>query len=228
MANPANEKKLKNRLLVWLGGSIGPYFLRFFYNTNKWDIEGEDYYKDILKSGRSVIIASWHSTLLTAFMGLAKNNYHGLAGNHHPDAEIISRVGKKLGWNIVRGSSTDGGKKAYNEILEILKSQKTVFAITPDGPQGPAKIPKPGAIRAAQKTGAVIVPIAGQSTKRWSFKNWDTFYLSKPFGRISLLFGKPLIFNLEDSFEDCSAQLKSSLDQLEEEVNSRGGLVKDN
>ena len=119
MANSANEKKIKNRLLVWLGGLIGPYFLRFFYNTNKWDIEGEDYYKDILKSGRSVIIASWHSTLLTAFMGLAKNNYHGLAGNHHPDAEIISRVGKKLGWNIVRGSSTDGGKKAYNEILEI-------------------------------------------------------------------------------------------------------------
>ena len=74
-----------------------------------------------------------------------------MAGNHHPDAEIISRVGKKLGWNIVRGSSTDGGKKAYNEILEILKSQITVFAITPDGPQGPAKIPKPGAIRAAQK-----------------------------------------------------------------------------
>ena len=228
MANTANETTLKTRLLVWLGTKLGPALLRFCYNTNKWDYHGRKHYEDIIKSGKPVIVASWHSTLLTVFMRLSNKNYYGLAGNHHPDAEIISRVGKKLGWNVIRGSSTDGGKKAYNKILEILKSQKTVFAITPDGPQGPAKIPKPGAIRAAQKTGAVIVPIAGQSTKRWSFKNWDTFYLSKPFGRISLLFGKPLIFNLEDSFEDCSAQLKSSLDQLEKEVNSRVGLVKDN
>ncbi len=227
MANPYNEKRLKNRLLVWFGGTIGPPLLRFFYNTNKWNIEGEHHYKDVLRSGKPVIIASWHNTLLTAFMGLAKNNYHGLAGNHHPDAEIISRIGTKLGWNIIRGSSTDGGKKAYNEILEILKSHTTVFAITPDGPQGPAKIPKPGAIRAAQKTGAVIVPVAGQSNRRWSFKNWDTFYLSKPFGKTTLLFGSPLVFTIEDSFEECAAQLKTSLDQLEKEVNSRVGLVKD-
>ena len=227
MANPYNEKRLKNRLLVWFGGTIGPLLLRFFYNTNKWNIEGEHHYKDVLRSGKPVIIASWHNTLLTAFMGLAKNNYHGLAGNHHPDAEIISRIGTKLGWNIIRGSSTDGGKKAYNEILEILKSHTTVFAITPDGPQGPAKIPKPGAIRAAQKTGAVIVPVAGQSNRRWSFKNWDTFYLSKPFGKTTLLFGPPLVFTIEDPFEECAAQLKTSLDQLEKEVNSRVGLVKD-
>ena len=71
-----------------------------------------------------------------------------------------------MGWKVV-SSSTDGGKKAYNEILEILRSKNAVFAITPDGPQGPAKIPKPGAIRAAQRTGAIIVPVAGQSSKRW-------------------------------------------------------------
>ena len=61
-------------------------------------------------------------------------------------------------------------------MLAILKKPKTVFAITPAGPQGPAKIPKAGTIRAAQKTGAIIIPVAGLSTKRWSFVNWDTFY----------------------------------------------------
>lgn len=227
MANPENEKRLKNKLLVFFGGLLGPILLRFFYNTNKWEIENEHFYQDAINQNKSVIIASWHNTLLTVFMGLSKKSFYGLAGNHHPDAEIISRIGAKLGWNVIRGSSTDGGKKAYVEMIEILRKNKNVFAITPDGPQGPAKIPKPGAIRAAQKTGAVIVPVAGQSTRRWSFKNWDTFYLSKPFGKTYLLFGEPLIFSKEDSYEVCSIRLKNSLDELENRVNDNVGLVKD-
>ena len=58
-------------------------------------------------------------------------------------------MGKKLGWNIVRGSSTDGGKEAYNKMLNILNKPGNLFVITPDGPQGPAKKPKAGAIKAA-------------------------------------------------------------------------------
>ena len=228
MANPKNEKRLKNKLLVFFGGTLGPLFLRFFYNTNKWNVEGDHHYKDAINNGKSVIIASWHNTLLTVFMGLSKNGFYGLAGNHHPDAEIISRIGAKLGWNVIRGSSTDGGKKAYVEMIEILRQNKNVFAITPDGPQGPAKIPKPGTIRAAQKTGAVIIPVAGQSTRRWSFKNWDTFYLTKPFAKTYLFFGEPLTFSKEDAFEDCSLRLKKSLDDLEKKVNENVGLVKYN
>ena len=228
MANPKNEKRLKNKFLVFLGSLLGPPMLRFFYNTNKWTIENEHFYQDAVDQGKSVIIASWHNTLLTVFMGLSKKGFYGLAGNHHPDAEIIARIGAKLGWNVIRGSSTDGGKKAYIEMIEILRKNKNVFAITPDGPQGPAKIPKPGTIRAAQKTGAVIVPVAGQSNRRWSFKNWDTFYLSKPFAKTWLLFGEPLIFTKDDSYEECSSRLKQSLDELESRVNENVGLVKDN
>ena len=108
MANPENEKRLKTRFLVFLGQTLGSLLLKFCYNTNSWEYVNKNYFTEAKRSGHSVIIASWHSTLLSVFMGLSKNNYYGLAGNHHPDAEIISRIGKKIGWNIVRGSSTDG------------------------------------------------------------------------------------------------------------------------
>ena len=224
MANPENEKKIKTRILVWLGTTLGPILLRFCYNTNKWDHHGREHFEEIIKKKKPVIVASWHSTLLTVFMGLSNKDYYGLAGNHHPDAEIISRVGKKLGWNVIRGSSTDGGKKAYDEMLAVLKKPKTVFAITPDGPQGPAKIPKAGTIRAAQKTGAIIIPVAGQSTKRWSFVNWDTFYVSKPFGAISLFYGKPIFFGKNQDFEECKNILKSALDNLESKAEKHNGM----
>lgn len=221
MANPENEKRLKNRFLVWFGALIGPWLLRFFYNTNKWEIEGAHHYEDAIKNGKSVIIASWHSTLLTVFMGLSQKNFFGMAGNHHPEAEIISKIGHKLGWHVIRGSSTDGGKKAYDDMLSILKKPGTVFAITPDGPQGPAKTPKAGIIRAAQKTGAVIVPAAGQSTKSWVFNNWDKFYLTKPFGKIVQIYSEPLSFEKTDDFEICVERLTNALNKTEKEAERR-------
>ena len=73
MANPKNEKRLKNKLLVFFGGTLGPLFLRFFYNTNKWNVEGDHHYKDAINNGKSVIIASWHNTLLTVFILISQN-----------------------------------------------------------------------------------------------------------------------------------------------------------
>ena len=182
MANPENEKKLKTRILVWLGTTLGPILLRFCYNTNKWDHHEREHFEDIIKKKKPVIVASWHSTLLTVFMGLSNKNYYGLAGNHHPDAEIISRVGKKLGWNVIRGSSTDGGKKAYDEMLAILKKPKTIFAITPDGPQGPAKIPKAGTIRAAQKQVLLLYPLLGNPPKGGLLSIGTLFMCQNPLG----------------------------------------------
>lgn len=224
MANPENEKRLKTRFLVFLGETLGSLLLKFCYNTNSWEFINRKHFKEAKNSGGSVIIASWHSTLLSVFMGLAKNQYYGLAGNHHPDAEIISRIGRKLGWNVIRGSSTDGGKKAYDDMLRVLSCPGNVFAITPDGPQGPPKIPKAGVIRAAQKTGAIIIPTAGQSTKRWSIKNWDTFYISKPFAKSTVFFGEPIFFDNNKNFEDCQRILKKALDKLEKKAQKHVGM----
>ena len=55
MANPENEKRLKNRLLVWFGEKFGSLMLRFFYYTNRWEVEGENHYKFALESGQAVI-----------------------------------------------------------------------------------------------------------------------------------------------------------------------------
>ena len=111
-------------------------------------------------------------------------------------------------------------------MIKSLKKPGTVFAITPDGPQGPAKIPKAGAIRAAQKTGAIIIPTAGQSTKHWSIKNWDTFYLDKPFGEIVQLFGEPIILKDKDDYASCVEKLKNSLNKLEKKVEAHVGMEK--
>ncbi len=61
MANPENEKRLKNRLLVWAGEKLGSLMLRFFYYTNRWEVEGEKHYKFAIDNVQNVIIAAWQN-----------------------------------------------------------------------------------------------------------------------------------------------------------------------
>ena len=119
MPNFKNEKRVKNRFLVWLGERLGPIMLKFLYNTNTWVFDGDQNIKEEIISGKSIIIASWHGTLLTVFMGLANKNYFGMAGNHHPEAEIISRVGKKLGGQLLEVLQPMAGKKRMKKWLGL-------------------------------------------------------------------------------------------------------------
>ena len=58
-----------------------------------------------------------------------------------------------------------------------------------DGPKGPAGTVKPGIVRLAQASGAVIVPFTVEADRAWYFNSWDRFMLPKPFSRVKLQFG---------------------------------------
>ena len=181
-------RKFDSSLITVFYAWIGNWVLRLFYWTNRWNVRGANNYQNILKTGKSVLICCWHGQLLPIIKNLSGYNYHAIAGTHK-DAEIISRICIKWGLNMIRGSSKEKGAEAYKEIVQVLKSPPALVFITPDGPSGPARIPKLGIIRAAQITGTAIVPVTAFSTKRWGFTNWDTFYVEKPFGRIFIEYG---------------------------------------
>ncbi len=208
------------RVLFYLKIVLANWVLHFLYKTNRWNISGKHHIAECLENNKSVIIASWHGYLLTTFMNHVSDGYYGLAGMHN-DAELISRIGLRLGWRMLRGSSSDRGKEVFMEIIKTLKTPGNVVAITPDGPKGPAKIPKPGVVRAAQKTGAVIIPVIGQATRKWGFTNWDTFYVAKPFGRIEMIYGEPIELSADQDFESALAIVKTALDSLVEQVEEK-------
>jgi lysophospholipid acyltransferase (LPLAT)-like uncharacterized protein len=208
------------KLIKTIEAILGKWLLLFLHRTNRWSVEGEEYYQELVDNGESFIFACWHGVMLAPFVWCADRGFHALAGLHK-DAELIAKIGALLGWNMLRGSSTEGGKVVYQEIVSLLKIPGKVFALTPDGPKGPAKIPKPGAIRAAQKTGVKVIPVAAQSSRRWEFTNWDTYYVTKPFGRIALIFGEPLVLAPDEDFEICSQRLKTALDTVEANANER-------
>lgn len=197
--------------------SLLTLLIKFLYGTCRWRVSGFNNIENLLNNNSSFIIAYWHGNMFIPYYRLAKHHFHILAGFHR-DAELGVNIGEKLGWKFLRGSSSQNGSEVFQQIVKLLSKPNNVLAITPDGPKGPAKIPKPGTVRAAQKTGVPIIPAAGCSRRSWGFTNWDTFHVAKPFTRIELKFGAPLHFSIDDDFDKCINALKTQLDSLDSEV----------
>ncbi len=201
-------------IFIQIKTTLGSILLKFIYGSNRKDVRGRENYKSLLKEGKSVILSVWHGQLLSVVHDLRKENFYAIAGTHE-DAEIISRIATKWGWNMMRGSSKEKGDVVYKNMINALKKPGNAVFITPDGPTGPARVPKPGGIRAAQATNAAIIPISVHSTRRWGFTNWDTFYLEKPFGKIYIQYGEPIFFDKKQNFDECSQILIEKMNEME-------------
>lgn len=194
-------------------------FFKTLYGSCRWHIVGWENLEKIIDNNKSAILAYWHGNMLIPYYKLSKYGFHILAGFHR-DAELGVTIGKNLGWKFFRGSSSKKGGEVFQEIIDFLSKDGNVIAFTPDGPKGPAKIPKPGTVRAAQKLGVPIIPIASRSKKSWGFTNWDTFHLTKPFTRIVIKIGQPMFFADNDTFEVCNNKFANTLNKLEQDVKS--------
>ena len=185
--------------------------LKFIYGSNKKYVNGRENYISLIDKNRSIIFSVWHSHLLSIVHDLRNMEINALAGTHS-DADLISHIATKWGWKMVRGSSKEKGSEAYKSMLRLIKnSNRSLLFITPDGPSGPPKVPKKGIIRLAQNTNAGIIPIRVNYTRSWGFKNWDTFYLAKPFGTISIEYGQAIYLKKSQSYETCSQILIDSM-----------------
>ena len=203
---------LKYKTKVFLSSII----LKVFYGLNRKQVRGRENYLSILKKGRPVIIAVWHGHLLSIVHDLRKESVHAVAGTHK-DADLISDIASKWGWKMIRGSSKEKGELAYKEMIKSLKIPGSILFITPDGPTGPRRIPKPGVIRAAQAAGAVIIPTSVCSSKHWKFINWDTFYLEKPFGSIYIKYGLPIVYDKTMDQDHCIKDFIKLMEMNEED-----------
>lgn len=186
--------------------------LKFIYGTNRKVVEGKNNYTRLIKKNKSVIFSVWHGHLLSIVHDLRHLKINALAGTHK-DADLISQIASNWGWNMIRGSSKEKGAEAYKSMLRLLNTPtNSLLFITPDGPSGPPKIPKKGIIRLAQKSQSAIIPIRVRYSKSWGFKNWDTFFLAKPFGKIFINYGEPIYFEEKQNQKACQDLLMKAME----------------
>ena len=104
-------------------------------------------------------------------------------------------------------------KKMY-EFFSLNPTGKLI--ITPDGPTGPEHKVKPGAFLLAKKSKKPVVPVIVDVKRSWKFKNWHTFYLSKPFSKMRVVYGKPIYFNETDGSDFGIQKIESALHETDQ------------
>lgn len=107
------------------------------------------------------------------------------------DGEIGAMLVRRLGGEVIRGSSSHTGARALRDYYQALAHEGISPAITPDGPKGPPWKFKPGAILLSQMSQRPIIPMSFAASRAWKIQ-WDEFVIPKPFARIAIVIGAPL------------------------------------
>lgn len=188
-----NVNRTMHNILTKLSAFVLNLLLRLICSTNKLSTTRLDIFERWAEEGNN-IFAFWHSRLF--YLG-----YYSIKNAKKPKISVLismSRdgdygvaMGRKLGQDVVRGSTSRGGLKAIRDLARKAAAGNNI-AITPDGPRGPAYRVNEGVIRLAQLTGARIIPVSYDATRKKKLKSWDGFIVVKPFGRVHMAFAEPV------------------------------------
>jgi lysophospholipid acyltransferase (LPLAT)-like uncharacterized protein len=171
--------KLRNPWLIRVLSLLGAWVIRCWMSTVRRRFllhDRRDYPTGDLQAGR-YIYAFWHEGMLFLASVPWKSTIHVLI-SQHADGELISQICRRLGFKIVRGSTTRGGMQATRELLRL--SERSHLAVTPDGPRGPRRRVQPGLIYLASRTGLPILPTGIGYQHPWRAKSWDRFAVPRP------------------------------------------------
>ena len=170
---------------------IGGPLVRALAATWRFEEVNAAPWRALRAEGRAFIFTLWHGHLL-AQTWLRRREGITTMISEHRDGEIIARLVESWGYRTVRGSTSRGAGRALLGMVRDLQAGKE-FAITPDGPRGPAGVAQAGVLLASEKSGAPIVPMRSEVTRAWRLGSWDRFLVPKPFAKITVVYGDPWI-----------------------------------
>jgi lysophospholipid acyltransferase (LPLAT)-like uncharacterized protein len=175
-----------SRKVRW-SSRFGAAFIQAIAKTWRFRSVNEAPYQAERAAGRPVVMALWHGEMLPLLV-YHRDRQIAVLVSEHGDGEIIARILAAFGFRLVRGSSSRGAARALVALDRELQSGVDV-GITPDGPRGPRHSVAPGALLAAHRAGARILPLAASASAFWQLGSWDRFIIPKPFARITIAYG---------------------------------------
>ena len=179
-------------VLAWLAWVL----LRLWHVTLPVKILSPHYEAHATFAGKPILYAFWHGRQFMLFGYPALRPLVQMASLSR-DGSLQARILSRLGFIVVRGSSSKRGKEALTEMARLVRFHHHA-ALALDGPHGPLHKAKSGAVRLARETGAVIVPLTAQAMNAWTFaRAWDRYVLPKPFSPVVVALGEPLIVPAE-------------------------------
>lgn len=183
-----SEREPDARRVRWIVRA-GALVIRMLASTWRYRVVNPEVVDTLRRERTPMILALWHGQMLVPLWH-HRGQGIGILISEHRDGEIIAQIAESLRLRTVRGSTSRGGGRALIGLVRELGDGYDI-AITPDGPRGPAGSFAPGALVAAQRSGAPIVAIGVHAPRAWRLKSWDSFLIPWPFSRVHLAYSEP-------------------------------------
>lgn len=213
------DKKNKDKAVFYLATKFAWLLILFLGKFGRITVRNRRYWKQLVNSGEGFIAVPWHGKMMAPIYLHRHLDVVAMISEHR-DGEMIAQTLHRLGYMAVRGSSSRGGRRAFREMLRALRAHK-ICCILPDGPRGPSRVFKSGALVLAMRADCAILPMTFAASRPIIFRSWDRLNLWWPFSRICMIYGKP--FRVPkglsaEGLEIFRQQAERHLHQLEEEA----------
>lgn len=158
-------------------------YVAFCYRTIRWDRLGMESYEADIARGVPRLLCFWHEQLIMmAYMRDWSDHGGGAVVSRHADAQIMAEHMRGLGIEIIEVGTSDVNIGPVRDSVRHLRAGKTL-AITVDGPMGPAREPKPGALVIATLAQLPVTPCAYAVSRSIRLRTWDRLIVPLPWCR---------------------------------------------
>lgn len=206
---------------------LGPPAVRQLARTWRVEVLGEEHLRGAAQASGH-LLALWHGRMLVGIPHHAARGYTVLV-SPSDDGGLVKVLLDRFGYEVVRGSTSQGGARALRELLTGLRRGGTVV-ITPDGPRGPRHGMNAGLAWMSSRTGYPIVPTGFACDRAWRLRSWDAFTIPRPGARVAIVYGPPLeVAPGADSgaLEGATEEVRARLLAAEERAHAHLGVERD-
>ena len=175
-------------------------------------------------SQEHVVLAFWHEYNLAAAVAawkLRRHRYHVSFSTRAFRGQVMSAMLARLGSGSVPLPSQGARGEAARLSLELARvgRESASPVVSPDGPVGPYRRAKPGALIVARESGLPLQPWAVAMRPAVRLRNrWDQHVVPLPFCRLRVFEAEPIRVEPRERLRPLLAQLQSALDDVASQV----------
>ena len=212
-------RKLEQAFLRKLGHYTLFQIVNVLCKSLRITFKNKEVIKKLENENQKFVLAFWHGSMLLPWYLQRYKNFAGLTSKSK-DGDLLARVLNLWRYNVVRGSSTEGGEIALGILLYYAKNGYSI-SITPDGPLGLYRKMKAGAIITAKKSGLPLVLIGVGFKRKSNLKSWDKFTVPKLFTKATVIYSNPIRIDKDLSYNETSKMIEKCekiLNQIQNEA----------
>jgi len=212
------------RLIRSVEGWALALYARILQRTVRITVAGSRYIEEMVRDDRPSVMAAWHGQghlLLPYLMRVLDLGRVSVIVTDDDRTQVLSVMVRMVGSKPFPISGADRSVAGPMRMLGLVRELRSgrLGYVHPDGPDGPARVPKEGLVFLAALAGARIFPLGAYTTSGYRLRRWDRYSLPVPFCRIALVVRPPFVVpkdgDRSEALDLVTRELSLAVDQAE-------------